>query len=219
MNFNSQTISIRPALKAEADILAQLTLYSGSNLMTTMFGGEKNVSRVIEKLCKSDSSVFSHRFSYVATIPQNNDAENEASQPVGIVTVHFSGQDAELEDTVSMALLDQIGAFHSLMLWPLTVMFHMCSLPIAQGESYVGVLAVHPDYRSRGIGAKLIESVEKDAYLAGDSAICLDVEIDNDRGLRFYERCGFQTVAVRHAPFFLQCRRIRGLRRMKKTLR
>lgn len=59
---------------------------------------------------------------------------------------------------------------------------------------WVTALAVHPDYERRGIGSTLLSWVKHYALHNGEKFVMLDVEIDNDKALRVYEKAGFLKV-------------------------
>src|SRR5207249_1289727 len=61
-------------------------------------------------------------------------------------------------------------------------------------------LAVLPEHRGRGIGARLLDAVSGEAAAAGLSALALDVAADNEAAIRFYVREGFHRVSEAHIP-------------------
>jgi ribosomal protein S18 acetylase RimI-like enzyme len=58
-------------------------------------------------------------------------------------------------------------------------------------------VAVHPDYRRRGIGRALTERVMKQAHDKKASAIWLHVRADNPGAIKLYEGLGFREIARR----------------------
>ena len=71
---------------------------------------------------------------------------------------------------------------------------------IPPGRMYVMSLAVLPEHRGRGIGARLLDAVSGEAAAAGLSALALDVASDNEAAIRFYVREGFHRVSEAHIP-------------------
>jgi ribosomal protein S18 acetylase RimI-like enzyme len=61
-----------------------------------------------------------------------------------------------------------------------------------EGDCYLSNLAMYPNYRSLGCGAKLLDAVEEEAKKAGAKRMVADVENDNERGIQFYERIGYR---------------------------
>lgn len=65
---------------------------------------------------------------------------------------------------------------------------------------WVTGLAVHPHAQGRGIATALLNWSKNEAYLLGKSAVCLDVETDNQNALNVYKKAGFQTIS--HTNFY-----------------
>lgn len=77
---------------------------------------------------------------------------------------------------------------------------------MAEGETLVGfgimlyreeaahltLLAIDEGYRGRGLGAALVEWLEKPARMAGAVRIRVEARADNPRAIAFYERLGFR---------------------------
>lgn len=63
-------------------------------------------------------------------------------------------------------------------------------------ESHMGIhdvtsIVVKPEYRGRGIGHALMNEARNIAYQCGGHSIGLDVRVDNDEAIAFYESEGF----------------------------
>ena len=68
---------------------------------------------------------------------------------------------------------------------------------VGESECYVSHLAVHPDYRSRGLGEKLLDSAAGYYRARGCTRLLLDVDTDNEGGIRFYRRYGLSILDER----------------------
>jgi ribosomal protein S18 acetylase RimI-like enzyme len=123
-----------------------------------------------------------------------------------------------MEDSLDEVLLSEIGFVRFVLRSPLASALQRCSVKVRSFQTYVGILAVHPNWRSQGIGRQLLMQAERCAKEAGDTAVCLDVEIANVRACRFYQACGYSIESERKAPFWLRRHKISGLRRMVKEL-
>jgi ribosomal-protein-alanine N-acetyltransferase len=64
-------------------------------------------------------------------------------------------------------------------------------------EAHIATIAVDPDYRSRGIGQKLLAAVLKDAAESGAKLAFLEVRRSNTAARAMYRKFGFQEVGVR----------------------
>lgn len=58
---------------------------------------------------------------------------------------------------------------------------------------WVTALAVHPDFEGQGIGTALLAWIKDYAFQNGEHFVMLDVEIENEKALRVYEKVGFLT--------------------------
>lgn len=64
-------------------------------------------------------------------------------------------------------------------------------------RSYIPYLFVMPDMQGHGIGALLLNRMEAMLELQGASKVQLETPADNVRAVRFYERQGYQILALR----------------------
>lgn len=64
-------------------------------------------------------------------------------------------------------------------------------------EGHVTNLAVHPDFRRRGIGERLMEAIMSCAKSRGAKRITLEVRVSNLGAQELYEKLGFVSVGVR----------------------
>ena len=65
------------------------------------------------------------------------------------------------------------------------------------GETDVMNIAVHPDYRRRGIGQILIEELIREISNLGSISLTLEVRASNAPALALYEKMGFAQVGLR----------------------
>jgi ribosomal protein S18 acetylase RimI-like enzyme len=57
-----------------------------------------------------------------------------------------------------------------------------------------GTLAIHPDYRGRGVSQRLMELHKEEAVNHGCKQLFLEVIVGNDRAINFYKRLGYEKV-------------------------
>ena len=70
---------------------------------------------------------------------------------------------------------------------------------VAQGwRGYVVTLDVGAAYRGQGVARRLMEQAESLVAAAGAGAMDLHVFTGNEGAIRFYERMGYERIAVRH---------------------
>jgi 2-amino-4-hydroxy-6-hydroxymethyldihydropteridine diphosphokinase len=77
----------------------------------------------------------------------------------------------------------------------------------ARGRAYIPFLFVMPDLQGQGIGTMLLNRMESVLELMGADRVHLETPADNVRTVRFYEKLGYQILALRsegptaHEPF------------------
>lgn len=64
-------------------------------------------------------------------------------------------------------------------------------------ETDVMNVAVHPDWRRRGIGERLITALVEALKFRGSHALLLEVRASNSPAISLYEKLGFQQVGLR----------------------
>lgn len=64
-------------------------------------------------------------------------------------------------------------------------------------EGYISNVAVHPDYRRRGIAQALVRALAKRAEAKFLSFVTLEVRESNEGARALYEKCGFKIVGRR----------------------
>lgn len=65
-------------------------------------------------------------------------------------------------------------------------------------EAHIATLAVHPDFRRRGIARKLLHTALGAAYREGARRSFLEVRAGNQAALKMYEELGFEIVGRRN---------------------
>ena len=58
-------------------------------------------------------------------------------------------------------------------------------------------VAVHPDFRSKGVGGAIMSALIEDGRKMKIEALTLEVRVSNTRAQSFYERLGFERVGTR----------------------
>lgn len=64
-------------------------------------------------------------------------------------------------------------------------------------EAHILNLAVHPDFRRRGIGTMLMQTALKELQKKECRVFYLEVRFSNSGAIMFYERFGFRTAGIR----------------------
>jgi ribosomal-protein-alanine N-acetyltransferase len=72
-----------------------------------------------------------------------------------------------------------------------------CACWLVFDELHINTIAVHPDYRERGLGTALLRHVLAEADTAGARRATLEVRASNEPALRLYRALGFEVTATR----------------------
>lgn len=65
------------------------------------------------------------------------------------------------------------------------------------GEGHITNIAVHPDYRRRALGSRLLENMQREAERCGVRLLTLEVRVSNAAAIALYKKFGFETVGAR----------------------
>ena len=72
-----------------------------------------------------------------------------------------------------------------------------CGLWTVFGEGNITNMAVHPDYRKKGIGMMLMEEMEKRGIQKKVDVFFLEVRESNDAARRLYEKMKYKQIGIR----------------------
>ena len=64
-------------------------------------------------------------------------------------------------------------------------------------EAEIRYLSVHPSYKRKGLGKKLINEIFKECKSENIKRIYLEVSFKNKQALSFYDYLGFKTISIR----------------------
>ena len=81
----------------------------------------------------------------------------------------------------------------------------LCGFALAYSRprdlAHVVTLDVHPTFRRRGLGRRLIESVQERCAAAGAQRVALEVDVRNSGAIAFYRKLGFQESGRIHSYY------------------
>ena len=80
---------------------------------------------------------------------------------------------------------------------PLVVGYAGLLAPRGSGDGDIQTIAIHPDFRSHGLGRRLMEALLEEAEVRHARRIFLEVRADNPHAIALYASLGFEEIAVR----------------------
>jgi ribosomal protein S18 acetylase RimI-like enzyme len=193
--MQSTEIFIIPAKADDADIAAKLTFMAYKDFSYEMLGckNETEVLKYFKELWILKNNRFSYEYSYMVKVDE---------KLTGLMTC-YSGKFCKKLVTPTAFHLIKIGKFNFLwhILTHINYFYHFVFTTEAMEDVfYIGTLAVLPEYRSYGIGSKMIGFMRTLAEKQGFNKCSLLVEGDNMNGLGFYEKNGFEKVMYSEKP-------------------
>ncbi len=175
-------LRLLPALPGDALELAQLIDMAGEGLprwywsMTGDSGADPLETGAAS--IRQETGSFSYRKALVAVLDE---------RPIGLMLGYLVAVSPP-QDQDAIAALPP----------PLRPLAELMRLSI--GTFYVSALALRPEQRGRGIGARLMEAAEARAAREAAARTSIQVYAQNLGAMRFYRRAGYQVVAARPIP-------------------
>jgi ribosomal protein S18 acetylase RimI-like enzyme len=188
-------ICFRKAVLEDGNAASSLTLMAYKDFAYDMLGlkSEEEVLRYFKKLWNIKNNRFSYEYSYIVEID---------SKLVGLITC-YPGRNVKKLIIPTIKEIFKLGKEQ--FLWHICThinyYYHFAfTVEAYNDEYYIGTLAVLPGYRNYGIGTELIKFAKTQAKLEKLLKCSLLVAGDNEAGIRFYERNGFEKVFYGKKP-------------------
>jgi ribosomal protein S18 acetylase RimI-like enzyme len=172
MNYE---LNIRKATKDDATLIAKVVAMAIGEESAVLYGGD-NYMNVFEEIALLEDSQYSYRNTFVAEVDGNAVGAVVAYDGADLHPLRKSTLDVISKHTGrEMQIADETDA----------------------SEFYLDSLAVLPEYRGRGIGAKLIHAVKEKAFNEYNKNLGLLVDFENPDAERLYKSVGFEREDVK----------------------
>ncbi len=173
---------IRRGRPADTPDYAELALLTAPELLPALFGSESNFKKVMRGSFPRTKNPFSFEHSHFIEM-----GGRAAGMALALTHDQMSKEQLRtmllLVRYLKLAFVTQVAhIYRSGEIMAQTV----------ESDSYLANIATYPEFRSRGLGTRLMDAVETEARAAGSRRIVLDVETDNKRAIGFYERLSFR---------------------------
>jgi ribosomal protein S18 acetylase RimI-like enzyme len=179
------SVRLRPARKSDATALATLVDMAGEGMPVWMWTQMREPGQSVIEVGRARAQRETGGFSYRNATMAEIDGE-----------VAGSLVDYRLDDPYDTGDLDALPE----LVRPLVRLEAQ-----APGTWYVNVLATFPEFRGRGIGARLLAAAEERARGAGAAALSIIVASENRGAHRLYERTGYRQAASAPVVLFPGC--------------
>jgi GNAT superfamily N-acetyltransferase len=181
-------IQIRKAQPEDAELAAVMLADTMSDfgVATLGLGHEALELKALRIWFANKGNRFSHEFCWLAMA---------GGEPAGLLLTLRGDQLGNLEKAMANGIFQ--------IYWPLQILRMLWRLMVlgrtdeASGEEFlVSHLAVRPEFRRQGIGMQLLQIAEEQAREQKFSRLVLEVEIDNHKAKKLYEKFGFVCIAT-----------------------
>ncbi|MFI5460830.1 MAG: GNAT family N-acetyltransferase [Isosphaerales bacterium] len=78
----------------------------------------------------------------------------------------------------------------------------LITVRLTGGQGSIGLIAVDELARGQGIGTRLIQAAHRWLLARGVKRVTVVTQLDNQAACRFYEKCGYEQVELRHVYHF-----------------
>lgn len=175
-------VIIRKGRIEDAEHFSQLALFAVPEFLPYVLGS--NVKAIMKNIFQDTGNLFSFEHSYFVEVDSEvagmalgysyRQGKQEEERTGELVVRYLEGSSfAELPDPRIMGITKNV----------------------EENEYYFMYLAVYPKFRGLGLGTKLFELIEEEARKAGYNTVVFDVETDNTRAVKLYERLGYEIEA------------------------
>lgn len=173
---------IRGAKPEDAEKTAELISMAWDELACIFAGSKdkKEVNKVISTFCKEKNN----RFSY-----ENIDVVESEGSIAGLVLAF----PAEKEMKLNNAIIEKLPSLYKrkISTYKEEVVPMLNSEEAKPGEYYIDSIAVHPKYRKKGLGKKLLMTARKKAIKKGFNKVSLIVKPKNKGAIKLYKSSGY----------------------------
>jgi ribosomal protein S18 acetylase RimI-like enzyme len=196
-------ITIRKGKPEDSAYFSQLMLFSAPEFFPYIFGS--NVRDIVRNLFKEKRNWFSFENSYFVKVDGD----------IAGMALVFGSRLKKEEEPRTIGLLAKYMEGSSFM-EPPDPRTKEYTAQIGKRDYYISNIGIFPKFRCMGCGTKLLERVEKEAKKIGSERMVLDVEVDNERAIKLYERLGYHIekrspvleTNIKNFEFFMMTKKI-----------
>lgn len=186
-------ILIRGALSDDAETAVELLMTSAAMLLVHIFGhGNEPLTRqFLHAAWLAGRGQYGSNNHWVAV------AEGDV---VGLITCWHSDLPSDFDAATLSSVSSFFGMADALEIVLRSQQYSESLQSPGDDELAIGHLAVSEHHRGKGIGRRLIDTMEAEARARNKRALVLNVEADNANAIAFYQHLGF-TISRRVPPF------------------
>jgi ribosomal protein S18 acetylase RimI-like enzyme len=176
-------IKVRRAAVEDAADFAELVLMSSPALFPAVYGDDAKA--VIQRLFCHTRNLFSFEHTYFAEV--------SGSRAGMLLKYDWNVRRRENWRTGLLMLREMKLEFVRRV--PRMIKVESVLGKVKRGELYISNVAIYPEYRSQGVGSRLIFQAEREAGATGMRFVSLEVEAGNAGAIKLYSRLGYSIVS------------------------
>lgn len=172
-------IIIRKGRTEDAQDFSQLILLSAATFFSSIFAS--NTEEIMKKIFQQPGNLFSFEHSYFI----------EVNNKIAGMALGYNWEQKRREELYTGLLLVKY------LKWSFfTRIFYLLKAQgivgkVSENEYYLSNIAVYPAFRALGLGTKLFSEIKRESDKTGANKIVLDVETNNKRAIKLYEKLGY----------------------------
>ena len=172
-------IIIRKGRTEDAQDFSQLILLSAATFFSSIFAS--NTEEIMKKIFQQPGNLFSFEHSYFI----------EVNNKIAGMALGYNWEQKRREELYTGLLLVKY------LKWSFfTRIFYLLKAQslvgkVLENEYYLSNIAVYPAFRTLGLGTKLFSEIKRESDKTGANKIVLDVETNNKRAIKLYEKLGY----------------------------
>ena len=175
-----QSILIRRGRPEDAHHFSELVILTSPAIFPIVFGS--TVKKIMKSLFPHKRHYYSFDRSFFAELN---------GKIVGMAQLHKMVTRKGQTTRMSLLLLKYLKWRLPTKAVNLLKFDHLIKL-VAHDDCYISNVAIYPEFRSFGIGTKLLAAIEEEVKSIGKKRIVLHAEIRNTRAISLYERLGYK---------------------------
>ncbi|MDP3790889.1 MAG: GNAT family N-acetyltransferase [Candidatus Omnitrophota bacterium] len=175
-----QKITVRRGKPEDAHHFSELVALSSPALFLVLFGSK--VKRLMEKLFPHKRHYYSFDRSFFIEVDGNT---------AGMAQLHRFRPRRREKINLTFLLMKYMNWRLPSSVAPL-LMSEKIIRDFSGRDCYLSNVAVYPEYRSLGLGSKLLGAIEEEVKSAGKNRIVLHADAKNHGAIRLYERLGYR---------------------------
>ena len=183
-NIGFFPVTIRQGLPTSSDSVhySQLAIIAADGLFKLLFGSKQ--AQLLQFLYLQENTNNSYQRTYFIT---------QSNVVLGEITAYTYRDYQKYNSTTEKLIIHFLSwrVIRLLLVLFLLRLFKITLSGVAEDEMYIESIAIYEPYQGRQLGKQLLMHIEQVARNQRCTALSLDVDAQNKRAIKFYQRFGF----------------------------